>query len=122
AREPRGHADGGEDRRLARGRRTVRRRPSRDWHLDRRRRDRGNGARRALPLRRPADGRRLGGGERGAPGARARCAPLARSERGAHVIRPARWLPISLALHAATLGGAVWVVYESSERALFVDL
>jgi protein TonB len=38
------------------------------------------------------------------------------------VIRPARWLPLSLALHAATLGGGAWVVHESSERALFVDL
>jgi len=38
------------------------------------------------------------------------------------VIRPARWLPLSLALHATTLGGGIWVVYEASERALFVDL
>jgi protein TonB len=38
------------------------------------------------------------------------------------VIRASRWLPLSLALHAATLGGGVWVVHEASERALFVDL
>jgi periplasmic protein TonB len=38
------------------------------------------------------------------------------------VIRPARWLPLSLALHAATLGGGVWLARELGERALFVDL
>ena len=38
------------------------------------------------------------------------------------MIRPARWLPLSLALHAATLAGTVWVARELAERALFVDL
>ena len=38
------------------------------------------------------------------------------------MIRPARWLPVSLALHAAALTGGVWAARELSERALFVDL
>jgi protein TonB len=38
------------------------------------------------------------------------------------VIRPARWLPLSLALHAAILGAGLWVVRELGERPLFVDL
>ena len=38
------------------------------------------------------------------------------------MIGPARWLPLSLALHAATLGGGVWLARELGERALFVDL
>jgi len=38
------------------------------------------------------------------------------------VIRPARWLPLSLAVHAAMLGGGVWVAREIAERPLFVDL
>jgi periplasmic protein TonB len=38
------------------------------------------------------------------------------------VIRPARWLPLSLALHTAAFGGGVWAARELGERALFVDL
>jgi protein TonB len=33
-----------------------------------------------------------------------------------------RWLPLSLALHAAALGGVVWVIREVADRPLFVDL
>jgi len=38
------------------------------------------------------------------------------------VIRPARWLPLSLAVHAAALGGGLWLAREPGERALFVDM
>jgi len=38
------------------------------------------------------------------------------------VIRPARWLPLSLALHAAIFCTALWVARELTERPLFVDL
>ena len=47
---------------------------------------------------------------------------MARRQRGADVIRPVRWVPLSLALHAATLGGGVWAAREPLERALFMDL
>jgi len=35
---------------------------------------------------------------------------------------PARWLPLSLIVHAAALGGGVWLVPEVGERALLVDM
>ncbi len=38
------------------------------------------------------------------------------------MIRPARWLPLSLAVHAAALGGGLWLAREPGERALFVDM
>ena len=38
------------------------------------------------------------------------------------MIRPARWLPLSLAVHAAALGGWLWLAREPGERALFVDM
>ena len=38
------------------------------------------------------------------------------------MIRPARWLPLSLAIHAAAVGGGVWVVRDVGEPALFVDM
>ena len=38
------------------------------------------------------------------------------------MIRPARWLPLSLAVHAAALGGGLWLAREPCERALFVDM
>jgi TonB family protein len=38
------------------------------------------------------------------------------------MIGPARWLPLSLAVHAAALGGGVWLAREVGERPLFVDL
>src|SRR5207247_1706253 len=42
--------------------------------------------------------------------------------RARSVIRPARWLPLSLAVHAAALGGGLWLAREPGERALFVDM
>lgn len=42
--------------------------------------------------------------------------------RGARVIRPVRWLPLSLLIHTSLLGGAVWLVHGVGERALLVDL
>jgi periplasmic protein TonB len=38
------------------------------------------------------------------------------------VIRPVRWLPLSLLVHASLLGGGVWLVQGVGERALLVDL
>ena len=38
------------------------------------------------------------------------------------MIRPARWLPLSLAVHAAALRGGLWLAREPGERALFVDM
>ncbi len=38
------------------------------------------------------------------------------------MIRPARWLPLSLAVHAAALGGGLWLAREPGERALFVNM
>ena len=38
------------------------------------------------------------------------------------MIRPARWLPLSLALHAAIFCTVLWVARELGERPLFVDL
>ena len=38
------------------------------------------------------------------------------------MIRPVRWLPLSLLIHASLLGGAVWLVHGVGERALLVDL
>jgi protein TonB len=38
------------------------------------------------------------------------------------VIRTARWLPLSLAVHAVALGGGVWLGRELGETALFVDM
>jgi len=38
------------------------------------------------------------------------------------VIRPLRWLPLSLLVHASLLGGGVWLVQGVGERALLVDL
>src|SRR5438094_7428030 len=38
------------------------------------------------------------------------------------MIRPARWLPLSLAVHAAALGGGLWLARDPGERALFVDM
>jgi protein TonB len=38
------------------------------------------------------------------------------------VIRTARWLPLSLALHAAIFCAGLWVARELGERPLFVDL
>ncbi|HZF06166.1 MAG TPA: energy transducer TonB [Patescibacteria group bacterium] len=38
------------------------------------------------------------------------------------MIRPARWLPLSLAVHAAAFGGGVWLAREPGERALFLDM
>ncbi len=38
------------------------------------------------------------------------------------MIRPVRWLPLSLLVHASLLGGGVWLVQGVGERALLVDL
>src|SRR5438128_794740 len=38
------------------------------------------------------------------------------------MIGPARWLPLSLAVHAAAFGGGVWLARDVSERALLVDM
>jgi len=38
------------------------------------------------------------------------------------MIRAARWLPLSLAIHGAAVGGGVWLGRDFSERALFVDM
>ena len=38
------------------------------------------------------------------------------------MIRPLRWLPLSLLVHASLLGGGVWLVQGVGERALLVDL
>jgi len=38
------------------------------------------------------------------------------------VIRPVRWLPLSLALHAAIFCAGLWAARELAERPLFVDL
>ena len=38
------------------------------------------------------------------------------------MIRPVRWLPLSLLVHASLLGGGVWLVHGVGERALLVDL
>jgi len=38
------------------------------------------------------------------------------------MIRAARWLPLSLAIHAAAAGGGVWLGRDFGEPALFVDM
>jgi periplasmic protein TonB len=38
------------------------------------------------------------------------------------MIRAARWLPLSLAIHGTAVGGGVWLGRDFSERALFVDM